>query len=124
MSVRDQNLSKLRESIVDVMYGSYEWMTAGNIYSLLRSFKKIKNDITLEHIGNNLRILKNMGIVADTKINSRNSWKLTGIPYDVRPPVKMVVSIPVDIHDKISKISIDKGITKSSLIISMLQDGL
>lgn len=123
MSMRDEKLSKLRESIIDVMKDA-EWMTTNGVYSLLKSSKKIGNDVNLEHIGNNLRILKNQGIVADTKNNTRRLWKLTGLLYDVRPPIRMVIPIPKGVYDKISEMSHFNRVSKSSLIISILQEKL
>jgi len=126
VNFKDNIISLLRQRMTQFM--SDEWEMAEDIYKRIVTITDEKTDdwldfVSLEKVGNNLRILKKMGSVEDSIINGRKYWRLIK-KFDHNPPVKMVVAIPKDLHNKITKIANKDQISKVSVIINILNSKL
>jgi len=125
MSGKDEKLAILRTSIIGVMGESKdEWITTETILDNMNNGNALFSKVSIEKIGNNLRVLKSMGIIEDTKIRGRRHWHLTGKKFVSDPPVKMVISFPNVTHKSISEVSKKQGISKTDFIIQSVENNL
>lgn len=127
MSGKDEKLAFLRTFIINIMNVSKEeWITTEIILDDINNNDDIKLDynVSIEKIGNNLRVLKSMGIIEDIKIRGRRHWRLTGKKFISDPPVKMVISFPNVTHKSISEVSKKQGISKTDFIIQSVKNNL
>jgi hypothetical protein len=68
--------------------------------------------------------LKNKGVASDTIIDGKRCWSLTGNNYDEKPNVRMVISFPHDVHDRITNESAKIGVSKTKFIIESVKKNL
>lgn len=117
-----EKLAKLRQSIIDALKKTDDqWVTTDGVKNKMVFEKLESEDITLEQIGNNLRILKDKGVVSDTKIDGKRCWSLTGNEFDNRPAVRMVVAFPKATHESICEGALKTGQSKTSYIIESVE---
>ena len=119
-------LVTLRKNIVNTMKGlDKKWVTSDDIRSrMVFDGLASEEDISLERVGNNLRILKNDGVVSDTQMEGRRSWSLTGNEFVGQPIVKVVVAFPKSVHDGIRTEALSAGLSRTAYIVQTVRDGL
>ncbi len=121
MKEKDEKLAVLRKAIFGIMKRMRkEWTTADEIFAKVPT----DDEVTLEKVGNNLRVLKAMGVADSSKIKGRRHWKLTGKSFDPAPPVKMVVAFPKDVHDSMTEASDKRDMSKTDFIIESVENNL
>lgn len=125
----DNEIVVVRSVIIDVMDEmDGGWFTADDILDhIVNNKSKMKDidfSITLEKIGNNLRVLKGASVVSDKKIKGKRHWALVNRSFEVTPPVKMVVAFPKKVHDSISEVSRSRDISKTEFIIESVESNL
>ena len=120
-----KRLSEIRAQICVAMKEmDDEWVTTDSILAKLEADKVLTGRITKDKIGNNLRVLKNEGIVSDTKLDGKRCWSLTGKKYDVDPPVRMVVAFPKSVHQAMSEAAAQKGSSRTNYVINAVKTAL
>lgn len=107
---KDERLVKLRAEIIKVMKDLNSWVSSDEIQKNLGS-------CSAEQVGNNLRILKDQGVVANTKVEGQFRWALTGEEFVAQAPVGILIKFPKLIHEGITKIAKQLGQSKNSVVI-------
>lgn len=121
----NKQLSELRDKICTAMKAMEEnWSTTDSILAKMQSDGMVNSRTTLEKVGNNLRVLKNEGVVADTKVDGRRCWSLTGKEYEANPPVRMVVAFPKKVHEAMSEAAAKRGVSRTNFVIKSVKDTL
>jgi len=119
---KSKELVLLRKNIVDTMKGiEDEWVTSDGIRSKMIHNGLGSKSISLEKIGNNLRVLKDAGIVSDTKIDGKRCWSLTGNKFDARPVHKMIVAFPQGVYDGMCEGALSTGLSKTGFVVDSVQ---
>lgn len=122
---KEDKLVSLRTNIIETMKKmSDKWVTSDSVKSKMVYDGLEPKSITLEQIGNNLRVLKNEGVVSDTKIDGRRCWSLTGHEFDGQPVVKMVVAFPKKVHEGMCDKAISKGLSRTEFIVESVKERL
>jgi Fe2+ or Zn2+ uptake regulation protein len=122
-----EELIEFRQNIIKIfklLKGKEKWASADTIRSLLIREGLEGDAITLEQIANNLRVLKDKGIVADTLISGKRRWSITGNKLDDQPPVKMVVSFPKAVHIAMCEGAVGAGLSRTAFIVECVKDSL
>lgn len=120
---KEDKLVSFRRNIIETMKKmSEKWVTSDSIKSKMVFDGLEPKSITLEQIGNNLRVLKNEGVVSDTKIDGRRCWSLTGHKFDDQPVVKMVVAFPKKIHEEMCDKAVSEGLSRTGFIVESVKE--
>ena len=116
MKNRDAELVKLRVEIIKVMKSLSGWVSSEEIQ------KKLGAKYTPEQIGNNLRILKDMGVAANTKVEGQFRWALTGEEFVAQAPVGILIKFPRAVHEGLSELARKFGISKNNLVVKSVSE--
>jgi len=109
-------------NVLDILEGEHEWVTSGMVMHVFEH--RYGEDHSLSKVGNNLRILRENGVVTDHIKRGLRYWKKTGISYSPDIYVKRLVSFPKSIDDHIKSLSEKAGISKNAFIVNMVSSGV
>ncbi len=121
-----EELIVLRNNIVRVMRDlDKKWVTSDDVRSrMVFDGLVLEEEVSLEKIGNNLRMLKKEGVVSDTQMEGKRSWSLTGNEFVGQPLVKVIVAFPKDVHNGIRTESLKAGLSRTAYIVQTVREGL
>ena len=123
--LESEKLVDFRNNIIKAMKTIEDrWVTSDGVRSKLVFEGLESEDVSLERVGNNLRILKDEGIVADTKIRGERCWSLTGNKFNGQPIVMVTVAFPKDVHEGIKSEALRAGLSRTAYIVKTVRDGL
>lgn len=126
MRMSDAEIAKLRNTIYAVMCKCKDDVSAEMIEMLVvnklsREDKGLLNKVHLTHIGNNLRVMKDKGIVKDNIDGVVKKWRvISKDDYIANPPVKMVISLPQEQHTFVTKQARKLGVSKTAYILDCI----
>lgn len=119
------NHNVLRDRIIKTIKNlsqEHEWVTTEQVKVFIEL--KYGESHTLSKVGNNLRVLREFLVVDDKKHRGIRYWRLTGNEYNPDPQVKLLISFPGKMHDKIKSYSKQSRMSKNAFVISMVERGM
>ncbi len=125
MKKKTEELAKLRNNIISTMKSmGKDKVTADEVLSEMVNKKLVDSTMSLERIGNNLRVLKNEGCTSDEKVDNKRCWSLTGSEFKFEPPVRMVVAFPKKTHESLTKRASKESVSKTKYILDSVEERL
>lgn len=124
-STTDDPLIALRARIIEAMKmlsPEHEWVTTEMVVKFLEM--KYAKSYSLSKIGNNLRVLREHRVVEDRLKRGLRWWKTTGVDYSPDPAVKLLISFPKTIHDRIVAFSKKGEMSKNAFVVNMVTTGI
>jgi len=73
-----------------------------------------------KELGNNLRILRKLGVVRGFESGSRRSWELTGVLYEPEEFQNMLLPIPKSIHDMLRRLAKLAGVSMTAFAVDVI----
>jgi len=104
------------------MTEEHEWVSSDMVAHLLKL--KYKEVNSLSRVGNNLRILREAGVVEDRIARGTRYWKKTGRAYSPEVFIKRLVAFPKNIDNQIILLSEKAGVSKNAFIVNLVATGI
>jgi hypothetical protein len=124
-SESQESIMLLRNKVIKTLKNlsqEHEWITTEQVKVFIEL--KYGESHSLSKVGNNLRVLRECLVVDDKKHRGIRYWKLTGNDYNPDPHVKLLISFPGKMHDKIKSYSKQSRMSKNAFVISMVDRGM
>jgi len=102
----------------------HDWSSTEMIHKVLLMQYPGAHKYSLSKVGNNLRCLREHGVVDDLSKYGVRHWKLTGREYVPEKQVKLLIVFPESVHDLIVQYSKRGGLSKNALIVNLVATGL
>ena len=113
---RDETLVALRVEIIKAMKSLQGYVSSEDIQ------KQMGDSYNTEQIGNNLRILKDMGVTANTKIEGKYHWTLTGEEFVAQAPVGILIKFPKAVHEGLTRVAKSLGLSKNNFVVKSVAE--
>lgn len=125
MTATDDPLIALRARIIEsikTLEREHPWVTTEMVVKFLEM--KYAETYSLSKIGNNLRVLREHRVVEDKLKRGLRWWKTTGVAYSPDPSVKLLISFPKTVHDRIAELSKTGKMSKNAFVVNMVTTGI
>jgi hypothetical protein len=115
----------LRERILaalEALKAEHEWVSTEMVQKVIMMQRGV--NYSLSKVGNNLRCLREYGVVEDQTKHGTRHWRPTGRSYTPDTPKKLLISFPGPLHNMIVDFSRRGGLSKNAFIVNMVASGI
>lgn len=115
----------LRERIIvalEALRVEHEWMSTEMVQKVIMMQHGV--NYSLSKVGNNLRCLREHGVVEDQTKHGTRHWRPTGRLYTPDAPKKLLISFPGPVHNMIVDFSRRGGLSKNAFVVNMVASGI
>lgn len=119
MRRKDVQVAELKSALIKVL----EAQTL-NYHMIVDLIREPLKEYPLSTVGNCLRVLKKQGYIKDIMVDGVRFWSRTHKEFDDQPPIKVLVPLPARTHRKIAEMAVEKGVSKISVIKSLINSAI
>ena len=115
----------LRERILTALEAlrvEHDWVSTEMVQKVIMMQHGI--NYSLSKVGNNLRCLREHGVVEDQTKHGTRHWSPTGRVYTPDTPKKLLISFPGPLHNMIVDFSRRGGLSKNAFVVNMVASGI
>jgi hypothetical protein len=115
----------LRERILaalGALKAEHDWVSTEMVQKVIMMQHGV--NYSLSKVGNNLRCLREHGVVEDQTKHGTRHWSPTGRAYAPDTPKKLLISFPGPLHNMIVDFSHRGGLSKNAFVVNMVASGI
>jgi hypothetical protein len=107
---------------LEALQAEHEWVSTEMVQKVIMMQHGVS--YSLSRVGNNLRCLREHGVVEDETKHGTRHWKPTGQAYAPDTPKKLLISFPGSLHNMIVDFSRRGGLSKNAFVVNMVASGI